>query len=378
MNKTTDKTDYSTSGAKLYLAFELGEKDWKLGFVTGIGQRPRRRRVEAGDLKALQEEISLAKKRLDLPKASPVLSCYEAGRDGFWIHRYLVEEGVENLIVDAASIKVDRRSKRAKTDRIDLGELVSMLVRYDLGERKVWSVVHVPSVEAEDKRHLHRELSTLTKDRTRRTNRIKGLLVGQGVRLKVGADFLEKLDELRLWDGSRLPAGLRARLEREYTGWQFIGREIQTLEAEKAELIRSSSDPDVEKVRQLLKLKGIGPVSAWLFVFEFFAWRDFRNRRQVGGLAGLTPTPYQSGEESREQGISKAGNRPVRGIVIDIAWGWLRHQPESELSVWFRERFDHSKRMRKIGIVALARKLLIALWRYLEYGEMPAGAQLKA
>lgn len=229
--------------------------------------------------------------------------------------------------------------------------------------------MHVPSVEAEDKRHLHRELSTLTKDQTRRTNRTKGLLVG--------ADFLDKLDELRLWDGAPLPAGLRARLEREYAGWQFIGQEINALKAEKAELIRSSSDPDVEKVRQLLKLKGSGPVSAWLFVFEFFAWRDF-NRRQIGGLVGLAPTPYQSSEESREQGISKAGNRPVRGIVIDIAWGWLRHQPDSELSVWFRGRFDHSKRMRTIGIVALARKLLIALWRYLEFGETPAGAQLKA
>jgi transposase len=378
MNKTTDKTDYSTCGAKLYLAFELGEKDWKLGFVTGIGQHPRRRRIDAGDLTALQEEISLTKKRLGLPKASPVLSCYEAGRDGFWIHRYLVKQGIENLIVDAASIKVDRRSKRAKTDRLDLGDLVSMLVRYDLGERKVWSVVHVPSVEAEDKRHLHRELSTLTKDRTRRTNRIKGLLVGQGVRMKVGADFLERLAEVRLWNDSPLPEGLRARLEREYTCWQFIDREINAIEAEKAELIRNSTDPDVEKVRQLLKLKGIGPVSAWLFVFELFSWRDFRNRREVGGLVGLTPTPYQSGDESREQGISKAGNRPARGIVIDIAWGWLRHQPESELTLWFQERFDHSKRMRKIGIVALARKLLVALWRYLEDGVIPAGAQLKA
>lgn len=282
-------------------------------------------------------------------------------------------------MVDSASMEVKRRRKRAKTDRLDVGKLVTMLIRYHSGEKKVWSVVHVPSVEAEDKRHLHRELGSLKVDRTRHINRVKGLLVGQVVRMSVGTDFLEELERVRLWDGSPLPAGLRARVEREYACLEFAKEQVKELERERHELIRTLDDPSVEKVRQLLKLRGIGENSAWLFVMEFFGWRNFRNRRQVGGLAGISPTPYQSGDESREQGIDKAGNRPVRAMAIEIAWGWLRFQPESKLSQWYWERFGHgSKRIRKIGIVALARKLLVALWRYLEYGEIPAGAQLKA
>ena len=378
MNETTRTTEYSTFST-LYLAFELGNEKWKLGFTIGLGQRPRERTIDAGDLPALQAEIRLAKKRFGLPQTARVLSCYEAGRDGFWLHRYLLARGVENLVVDASSIEVPRRAKRAKTDRLDLGKLLTMLIRFDCGEKKVWSVVHVPSLEAEDKRHLDRELATLKTDRTRHINRIEGLLVGQGVRIPVKADFLERLESIRLWNGSPLPAGLRSRLEREYACLQFVAQQIKELEAERKELIRTSTDPSVEKVRQLLRLRGIGDNSAWLYVMEFFGWRSFRNRREVGALAGLTPTPHQSGDESREQGISKAGNRPVRAMAIEIAWGWLRHQPHSDLSRWFQQRFGHgSKRMRKIGIVALARKLLVALWRYLEYGEIPAGAQLKA
>lgn len=376
MNETT-QTQYSTFST-LYLAFELSNKKWKLGFTIGLGQKPRERTIDAGDLLVLQEEIRLAKKRFHLPEDTRVLSCYEAGRDGFWIHRYLLAQDIENLVVDAASIEVPRRARRAKTDRMDVGKLLTMLIRYDCGEKKVWSVVRPPSPEAEDKRHLHRELSTLKTDRTRHVNRIKGLLVGQGVRIPVKADFLERLDHVRLWDGSPLPCWLRVRLEREFAALEFAGQQIKELEAERKRLIRTSTDPSIEKVRQLMRLKGIGENSAWLYAMEFFGWREFRNRREVGSLAGLTPTPYQSGDESREQGISKAGNRPIRAMAIEIAWGWLRHQPQSELSLWFQERFGHgSKRMRKIGIVALARKLLVALWRYLEYGEIPAGAQLK-
>jgi transposase len=378
MNETAYGREYSTF-SNLYLAFELGNKEWKLGFTIGQGQSPRRRRIDAGDLAALRWEIGQAKKRFGLPEATPVLSCYEAGRDGFWLHRYLTASGVENLVVDSASIEVNRRAKRAKTDRLDVRKLLSMLIRYHSGEKKVWSVVHVPSVEAEDKRHLHRELGTLKVDRTRHTNRIKGLLAGQGVRMPVQGDFLERLERVRLWDGSPLPPGLQSRLKREYVCWQFVDGHIQELEAERAEMLRTSRDPSVEQVRQLLRLRAIGENSAWLFVMEFFGWREFRNRREVGSLAGLTPTPYQSGDEMQEQGISKAGNRSIRAMVIEIAWAWLRYQPQSELSRWFLRRFAHgSKRVRKIGIVALARKLLIAFWRYLAFGEIPAGAQLKA
>jgi len=377
MEEATRSREYSTFPT-LYLAFELGNKTWKLGFSIGLGQRPRERCIEAGDTVALEEEIRLAKKRFALAQEARVVSCYEAGRDGFWLHRYLVDQGVENLVVDASSIEIPRRARRAKTDRLDVGKLLTMLMRFDLGEKRVWSVVHVPSREAEDRRHLHRQLRSLKAERTRYSNRIKGLLVGQGVRMPVKGDFLERLARVRLWDDSPLPQGLRSRLEREYARLQFVQQQIKELEAERAVLIRTSDDPSVGKVRQLLRLGGIGENSAWLYVMEFFGWRALRNRRQVGSLAGLTPTPHQSGDQAREQGISKAGNRAVRAMAIEIAWCWLRYQPESELSRWYQRRFGQgSKRVRKIGIVALARKLLIALWRYLEFGELPAGAQLK-
>lgn len=378
MNETTVRRNYST-GDTLYLAFELSQAKWKLGFTTSVGQKAWKRAVEAGGLLALGKQIRLAKERFRLPEECRVLSCYEAGRDGFWLHRYLLAEKIENLVVDSASIEVNRRAKRAKTDRLDVGKLVTMLARFDGGEKKVWSVVQVPSLEVEDQRHLHRELLTLKVDRTRHINRIKGLLAGQGVRIRVRTDFLSRLDEVHLWDESPLPTGLRTRLEQEYACLAFVTQQIQALEAERRDLLRTSSDASVAKVRQLLRLRGIGENSAWLFVMEFFGWRSFRNRRQVGALAGLAPTPYQSGDEWHEQGISKAGNRPMRGMGVEIAWSWLRYQPDSALSRWYRDRFGHgSKRIRKIGIVALARKLLVALWRYLEYGEIPAGAQLKA
>jgi transposase len=360
------------------LAFELSEKKWVLGFTIGLGQEPRKRTLTARDLPALEQEIARAKQRFDLPETARVLSCYEAGRDGFWLHRYLLAHHIENLIVDSASIEVNRRAKHAKTDRIDAGKLVKMLVRYDLGEHKLWSVVHVPSVEAEDARHLHRELLALKRDHTRHVNRIKGLLAGQGVHLAVGVHFLKELDPVRLWDGSPLPPGVRARIEREYAGFQFTHQQILELEAERAALLRTSTDPSVELVRRLLRLCAIGENSAWLFVMEFFGWRAFHNRRQIGGLAGLAATPFDSGDQVHDQGISKAGNGPIRAMAIEIAWCWLRYQPDSELTLWYRQRFGHAgKRLAKIGIVALARKLLIALWRYLEFGEVPAGAQLK-
>ncbi len=364
--------------AQLYLSFELGEQEWTLGFTVGLGQAPRKRKMAARDLKALEKEIAQAKQRFGLLESAAVQSCYEAGRDGFWLHRYLLAHHIENLVVDSVSIETNRRAKHAKTDRIDAGKLAMMLVRYHLGEHKLWSVVHVPSVEAEDARHLHRELLALKHDQTRHINRLKGLLTGQGLALPVGAHFLEQLNTVRLWDGGALPPGVHARLEREYTCFQAIHQHILELEGQRTELLRTAQDASVDKVRRLLRLCGIGENSAWLYVMEFFGWREFHNRREVGGLAGLVATPFDSGEQSRDQGISKAGNSPIRAMAIEIAWCWLRYQPDSELSRWYTERFGKGgKRLRKIGIVALARKLLIALWRYLEDGVIPAGAQLK-
>lgn len=376
--ETIRRDEYTSSPQYLYMAFELGQSEWKLGFTIGFGQKARLRTIRARNLTALQSEIEAAKKRFGLPEDALVLSCYEAGRDGFWLHRFLQTIGVESLIVDSSSIEVNRKARRAKTDKLDAGKLLKMLIRYHLGEKKVWSVVNAPSPEAEDHRHLHRELEILKAERTRHVNRIKGLLAGQGVSMPIGGDFMEQLGVIRLWDGSSLRPGMRARLEREYERMQFVQEQIKTLEAERLELIRHSSRPDVEMVRHLLRLKGIGVASSWVYVMEFFAWRNFRNRREVGALAGLAPTPYQSGDDAREQGISKEGNTFVRSMAIQIAWGWLRHQPESKLSLWYEKRFGHgSKRLRKIGIVALARKLLVEMWRYLETGLIPQGAELK-
>jgi transposase len=288
-------------------------------------------------------------------------------------------QGITNQVVDSSSIEVNRRKRRAKSDGLDVRKLLSMLMRYEQGERAVWRVVHVPSVEAEDGRHLHRDLETLKQERASTTTRIKGLLSSQGIRLTSLSKFPEQLDALRLWDGSEIPSGLRRRLLRVWAHHQFLSEQIAALEAERRALLHSSEDASLAKVRQLMHLKGIGINGAWLLVMEFFGWRELKNRREVGGLAGLTPTPYQSGESAREQGITKSGNRHVRWMTTELAWSWIRYQPESALSCWFRERFGNGgKRLRRIGIVAVARKLLIALWRFLNTGVLPEGAELKA
>jgi transposase len=377
MASETTQTHDTPNKGELYLAIEMSRKEWKLAFTVGMGQDPRLRSVTGRDLDDLLREITLSKKRFGLGEAVVVRSCYEAGRDGFYLARYLAVQGVNNLVVDSASIEVNRRFRRAKTDRMDAGKLLSMLVRYHQGERKVWSVVHVPSVEVEDQRQLHRELMALKKERTHHINRMKGLLASQGVELEIRSDFPTELESATLWDGSPLRARLQARLLREYERYQQVKGQVKELEGQRLECIRRAEGPVMDQVRQLLRLKGIGVNSAWLYVMEFFSWRGFRNRRELGSLAGLTPTPYQSGESARERGISKAGNQPVRSLAIEIAWAWLRFQPDSQLSQWYQARFAQgSSRMRRIGIVALARKLLVALWRYLETGLPPQGAIL--
>ena len=362
----------------LYMAFELGEGNWKIGFTTGFGQQPRLRTIPSRDLAALACEIQAARRRFRVSAEAPVRSCYEAGRDGFWLHRWLLECEIDNLVVDSSSIEVSRRKRRAKTDRLDAGSLLRLLQRYFGGERRVWSVVHVPTPEDEDRRHLHRELMDLKRERTRLSNRIQGLLSSQGIRLPLHVDFICRIDDLRIWDGSPLPPDLQARITGTWERACTLRSRINALETAQRQQIRAGNDPVLDQVRQLASLRGIGVRSAWLFTMEFFAWRRFQNRRQVGGLAGLTPTPHQSGDTNRDLGISKAGNRLVRMVAVEIAWSWLRRQPESELARWYNAKFGHgSSRLRRIGIVALARKLLIELWRYLETGIPPAGAQFK-
>jgi transposase len=373
----TRTTNCSSPEHALYLAFELGWKEWKLAFSTGTAQPPRLRNLRGRDLNALQQEIAVAKARFGLPADAPVRTCYEAGRDGFWLARYLDQAGIDNQVVDASSIEVNRRKRRAKTDRLDAGKLLAQLIRWHGGERSVWRVVRVPAVSDEDRRQLHRDLLDLKTERTRHVNRIKSLLATQGLEAEVDDRFPERLNELRCWDAQPVPDALQQRLRREFERWQLVQRQVAEVEQQQHQQLRHGSDRHHEMVRQLLGLKAIGPNSAWLFVMEFFAWRQLENRRQVAGLAGLAPSPYQSGSSSHEQGISKAGNRRLRTMAIEIAWGWLRWQPDSKLSRWFNERFGKgSSRQRRIGIVALARKVLVALWRYLHLGEVPEGAAL--
>ncbi len=360
----------------LYMAMELSKKQWKL--VFGDGRKRRQVTIEGGDLEQLREALQTARERFQLSKEIRTMSCYEAGRDGFWLHRYLLSIGIENQVVDSSSIEVNRRKRCAKTDRIDGNKLLTMLIRYHGGEADVWSVVRVPSVADEDARRLHRELERLKKERTSHRNRIQGLLVGQGIRLSPRRDFRERLSKLTVWDGGPLPEDLKGELEREYERLCLVAKQIRALEVQQTERIKHEDSKCMRQVAQLMALRAIGQTSAWIFVMEFFGWRAFRNRREVASLAGLTGTPYDSGDSQREQGISKAGNRRVRTLAIEICWFWLRYQPNSKLSLWFKQRFaDGGKRMRRVGIVAMARRLLIALWHYVEHGVVPEGAELK-
>jgi transposase len=379
MDQTTRQREFKGVPEVLYLSFELGRAEWKLAFTVGRGEKPRLRTLAAGDLRGVEQEIDRARQRWGVPEGARVVSCYEAGRDGFWLHRFLLSRGVSNVVVDSSSIEVNRRSRRAKTDRLDAQKLLMMLIRHDLGEEgRVWSVVRVPSVEQEADRQLHRDWDVLKKERTLHRNRIQSFLACQGIQVKLGSDFGERLESLVLWDGSALPSELRERLKREWERLELVESQILKLKKQKEEAVAEASSPSLQQIQQLATLKGIGLTSAWVFVCEFFGWRKFRNRREVGALAGLAPMPYQSGSSDHEQGISKAGNSRLRTMVIEIAWSWLRWQPESQLSLWFRERYGPgSRRSRRVGIVALARKLLVSLWRFLETGVAPEGAILK-
>jgi len=371
-NSQATKRQVNTEGAKLYMSFELADKDWKLFFTDG--RKERSRGISAGNLGRLEEEIKKAKDRFGLKGETRVISCYEAGRDGFWLHRYLREKGIKNWVVDPSSIEVDRRKRRAKTDRIDGKKLLRLLLRYSWGEKKAWSVVRVPRVEEEDGRHLHRELETLKKERAMHSNRVRSFLKLHGVSdvQPLRGDFEEYVEGVRLWDGSGLPLEVKERLKREHRRLVVVQGQIRELERKRKEILKGGKERHIE---QMMRLRGIGIESSWKWEKEFFGWRKFHNRREVGALAGLTPTPYDSGQSRREQGINKAGNRRVRSMAIEIAWFWIRYQPGSKLTRWFNERYAHGgKRMRRIGIVAVARRLLIDLWRFLEHGVIPEGA----
>lgn len=365
----------------LYMALELSKSTWKVGFEYQ-GKR-RIKNVPGGEVSALRQALDEARHKLGVPAGALVRCCYEADRDGFWLHRLLEGWGVQNVVVDPASIEVSRQARRAKTDRVDLQSLLSKLRQYHAGEWGVWKVAKVPSEQDEEGRLLHRELERLKKERTAHVLRIKALLFAQGVRVERvgGKQWAAALMALRRYDGRALPADLMAQVRRESERLAMVQAQITAIEKEQARRVREAAQAGgaMAMVRALRQLKGIGPVAAWVFVMEFFGWRQFKNGKQVGALAGLTGTPYASGQMQREQGISKAGNQRVRALAVEIAWLWLRHQPDSAISRWYAERFaGTSKRHKRVGIVAVARKLLVALWRYLDTGERPVGARLKA
>lgn len=363
-------------GTVVYMALELSNRRWKLGFSDG--RKLRRKSIDARDRCRLIEEVGLAKAKLKLAEDARVVCCFEAGRDGHWVHRWLESEGFTVMEIDSSSIETARGRKHVKTDRLDVERLVDLLMRYSLGFRQAFSVVRVPDESVEAMRRLHREDEYLLKQRTRISNRIKGLLVAQGVTgLRLDKGFCARLDRVEMWHGGRLSAELKAELKRLQAQYQLFDDQLGELA--KAYAWELTADTPVAGCRRRLeRLKSIGPKTSRALAAEVFAWRQFDNGKQVGAMAGLTPTPSQSGDLASEQGISKSGNQRVRRGMIELAWLWLRWQPDSALSQWFARRFAQGgRRMRRIGIVAVARKLLIALWHYVEHGVIPEGAVLK-
>jgi transposase len=376
MTRTSESTAVTMATPPiLLLAFELGQRTWKLGFSRGIGERPWTRTIAAGAVEAVATEIAAAKRRWQLPADTPVTSCYEAGRDGFWLHRWLIAQGIANVVVDSASIEVSQRAKRMKTDRLDLAGLLNLLARYEGGDRRVWRVVRVPTAAQEDARHWHRERETLQRDRTRIINRIKSLLATLGVRCAVSGRFLDTVAHARLWDGQPIPAGAQARLAQQWGLLQSVAQTLATHEA------RGTQDLDgtaAQIMTKLERVRAIGVMGARVLSTELFAWRGLRHAREIGALVGLVPARYQSGETAHDLGITRAGNVHVRRISVQLAWVWIQHQPDSALTQWYRRRFGGgSARLRRVGIVALARKLLVALWRYVDRDELPDGARMK-
>jgi transposase len=361
----------------LYVAVELGATEWLLTMSTGPAARRQRTRVRPGDRAGLTRALAQAKTRLGLAAAAAVRSCYEAGRDGFWVHRYLTALGVTSLVVDSSSIEVSRRARRAKTDRLDGEKLLRLLLRHWGGERGLWQVVHVPSPAVEDARQASRGLTTLQRERTRYRNRIHGLLALHGVgRLRLDGRLPDRLAATRDWAGAPLPPGVQARVLETWRVLQTVEAERQRAQRLERQAVRPTAADAV--AQRLARLRGVAARGATVLAAELFS-RALRNRREVGALTGLVSAPYRSGTIVRDQGIAPSGLPAVRRIAVEIAWAWVRYQPLSALTRWYQQRFGGGGAVtRRIGIVALARRVIIALWRYVESGVVPEGALLKA
>jgi transposase len=380
--------------ATLFVAFELSKGTWLIGLYSPqLGKTISRHKIEGGDFDAALKRITAARQRLEkLGKPVRVVSVYEAGYDGFWLHRRLTAAGIENRVVDAASIPVERRSRRRKTDRIDLELLIRMLLALERGETRICRVVQVPSSAEEDAKRQHRERAVLVKEKTAHTNRIKGIVMALGIRdvNPHRRDFVQHLDSLVTGTGEPLPAHSKQALAREHERLTLTERQIKDIERAQATAIKAAPvapgawQEGVTEERggiqaaTLVRLKGIGQNSGVPLCREVF-YRHFSNRRELGSYFGLTSSPYNSGSMRVDQGISKAGNPRARRLAIEIAWLWIRHQPDSALTKWFVQRVGDAKgRIRRITVVALARKLMVALWRYLTTGLIPEGAVMSA
>lgn len=372
--QTTPRQDDSAMTPVLYMAFDLGHRKWLIRFSEGASVRDVQ--IPARDTFRLLGEIAAARSKFGLGRECPVRSCYEAGMDGFWLHRFLAHHGILNLVVDSSSVEVNRRGRSAKTDKLDVAKLMELLMRHYNG-MKPWSVVQVPSVADEDDRQIPREIQRLKREVQQHRSRMRAQLWIYGVDISVGPKFEQKLEQLTLWDGTALPPSLLRSVRRELERLRLVEQQLAAVQTQRAERLVQPKTQTEKIAVQLTTLRGLGPTTGWTLATEFFGWRSFRNGKQVGKLAGLSPTPYNSGTRDREQGIDKAGNREIRRLLVQIGWGWLRYQGSSALAQWFEQRFaSGGPRMRKIGIVALARKLIVALWHYVEHGIIPEGALL--
>ena len=373
-----DQTTPSTASANtLHCALELSKKSWLLAIQFPDREQPSLYPIAGGDAEGLMAKLTAARDRwAKTSGALPMITlCYEVGYDAFWLARFLKARGIECHVIDPGSLQVSRRGRRVKTDRVDVKTLLRTLIAWCRGERHVWSPVRIPSIDEEDLRRSHRERSRLVRERTAHINRIKGLLFAQGVRgINVKSRYKTlALDKLVTGDGHRLLPRLASEIAREIRRLAMVQEQIAEIERERD--TASTACEATERKRDLLsQLKSVGPTISAFLSREVY-YRQFANQRQVGSFLGLTPSPYDSGEEERCQGISRAGSGHARAVMIETAWLWTRHQPKSALTRWFVGRTaGQSKRVRKIMIVAVARKLAIALWRYVELGLVPQGA----
>ena len=382
MQASTENPLTAGHNGTIFIAIELSQKTWLVTLHSPDRDRISRHKLEGGDHEGLLALIEKVKARVaeKLGSVPRVVSCYEAGYDGFWLHRLLQASGINNFVFDAASIAVEQRSRRAKTDRIDGELMLRTLMAYLRGEPRVVRIVRVPTVAEEDARRASRERDRLVKEQTAHSNRIKALLrlLGMDVGTPRRKNWLAWLEQQRDWQGQPLPPHLLAEVKREHARLMLVREQIAGLE--QAQLVEAATVPAAmnEQRQSLERLKALGPAFSTTLVNELF-YKDFRNRREVAAYCGLAPSPWKSGGIDLEQGISKAGNHRARLKAIELAWLWLRHQPDSALSLWFRNRTANAgKRARRIAIVALARKLIVALWRYLSTGLVPDQATMKA